>query len=53
MITIPAELWENLSQTLQPVKQILKSNDHRYTKLAQVRLHKAPKLKTDRKLGNT
>jgi len=45
MILVPPELWENLSQTPKPVKQILKSKSHRYKKWTQFRLYQDPYLK--------
>jgi hypothetical protein len=50
MILVPPELCENRSQTPPtPVKKILDSNDHSYNKWTQVRLHRDPYLKTEKR----
>jgi hypothetical protein len=49
MILVPPELWENRTQEPpSPVKEILKSKDHRYNKCTQFRLHQVPYLKTEK-----
>ena len=49
MILVPPELWENRSLPPPPVKKIIKSKDHSYNKLTQIRLHQDPYLKTDKR----
>jgi len=56
MILVPAELWESRCQTPPPpppVKKIIKTNDHSYNKLTQVRLHQDPYLKTEKQKRET
>jgi hypothetical protein len=48
MKLVPPEMWETRSQTLPPVKTILNSKDHSYTKWNEVRLHQDPILKREK-----